>query len=351
MSSSSRHLSRIVLALIFWSLSFFSIQTGFAAEPTGRPRHLIKIASLAPEGSSWIKAVRTIDRKLRQQTNGEVGFKLYPGGVQGGESVVLRKIRVGQLHGAGLGGTGISDLFPDILALEMPFLFQDYDEVDYVLEQMDDFYQRGFEENGFVLLGWSDLGFVHILSKRPIRGVADINRRKVWRLEDEPITGVLFRKAGVTSIPLNIPDVLLGLQTNLIDVVYASPAAAIVLQWFTRVKYVTELPINYTLGALLVDSRTFSKLTPQHQDILRQLTKEHMRQQTLQTRQENQDAIQIMIDNGLEMVHPTSQDVETFEQLVEESVPELVGHAFSREAYEQVQSHLGDFRRQRAAAE
>jgi len=316
-----------------------------------RPGQLIKLATLAPEGSSWVKAVRAIDQEVRQQTEGAVGLKIYPGGVQGDEDVVLRKMRIGQLQAGGFGGTGISQIFPDILALEMPFLFADYDEVDFVLEQMDDYYRRGYEENGFVLLGWSDIGFVHILSKHPIRRVADIRQRKVWRLEDEPITQVLFRKARVTSVPLNIPDVLLGLQTNLIDVVYAPPSAAIIMQWFTRVKYVTELPINYTLGALLLDKKAFAKLLPEHQHLLRQVTKEKMRQVTLQTRRENQEALQVMLDNGLEMVTPHAQDVQTFEQLVAESTPELVGKAFSRNSYDLVQHHLQEFRQRRAEVE
>ena len=158
----------------------------------------------------------------------------------------------------------------------MPFLFNDYTEVDYVLGEMDAFYRQGYEKRGYVFLGWADIGFVHILSQQPVATVEDMRAQKVWQLPDEPLTSVLFRLAGVTSVPLNIPDVLLGLQTNLIDVVYASPSATIVLQWFTRAKYVTQLPINYTLGALLIDKRTFAKIPAADREHIHRIARQHM---------------------------------------------------------------------------
>ncbi|MDE2734408.1 MAG: TRAP transporter substrate-binding protein DctP, partial [Gemmatimonadota bacterium] len=133
-----------------------------------QPNHLLKIATLAPEGSSWAKVLRTIDADVRRETNGNVGFKIYPGGVQGDEKVVLRKMRIGQLHGGNFGGQGVSQTLPDVLALQMPFLFDSYAEVDYVLEKMDAFYRQGYEERGYVFLGWADIGFVHILSQQPV---------------------------------------------------------------------------------------------------------------------------------------------------------------------------------------
>lgn len=310
------------------------------------PKHLFKLATLAPEGSNWVTAMRAIDREIRAQTEGEVGFKIYPGGVQGNEIVILRKVRIGQLHGGGFGALGTSQIFPDIRALEIPFLFNSYQEIDYVLEQMETFYQQGYEENGYVLLGWADIGFVHILSKQPLAGLQDIKGLKVWRLENEPITAVLFHNADVTSVPLTIPDVLLGLQTNLIDVAYASPAAAIVLQWFSRVKYLTELPINYTLGTLLVSKKAFYRLPAPHQEALRQIAQKHMLQQISKSRQENTEALQVMRDQGIEFVSMPATEVQAFKTLVDESVPELVGKALSKQSYDQIKNHLRNFRQQ-----
>ena len=310
-----------------------------------QPNHLLKIATLAPEGSSWANVLRTIDADVRRETDGNVGFKIYPGGVQGDEKVVLRKMRIGQLHGGNFGGQGVSQTLPDVLALQMPFLFDSYAEVDYVLEKMDAFYRQGYEERGYIFLGWADIGFVHILSQQPVATVEDMRTQKVWQLPEEPLTSVLFRLAGVTSVPLNIPDVLLGLQTNLIDVVYASPSATIVLQWFTRAKYVTQLPINYTLGALLIDKRTFAKIPAEDREHIHRIARQRMAALSQRNRRENDEAMTVLQANGLSLVEVNPEDIETFKGLVTSAETELVDQAFSREAHEQIARHLENFRR------
>lgn len=311
-----------------------------AAEPS----HLLKVATLAPEGSAWVRALRQLDADLRTSTDSAVGLKIYPGGVQGDDAVLIRKMRVGQLHVAALSGQGVTDICRDVVALEMPFLFSNYGEVDYVLEQMDGYYRDAFSRAGFPLLGWSDIGFVHILSRNPIRSVEDIRRSTVWRLEGEPITAALFGKAGVRSYPLGIPDVLLGLQTKLIDVAYAPPQAAIVMQWFSRIEYVTELPINYALGALVITRRALAALDPAHRPLLVRLATERLSELTRQTRLDNEEAMRVMLANGVQLAVPEAADVAAFHDLVAECEPELVGKAFSRDALDQVRAHLREYR-------
>jgi TRAP-type transport system periplasmic protein len=328
-----------------WTLAWALLIAVLLVQPsTAGPQHVLKIASLAPEGSAWVEAARAIDAEVRAQTGGMVGLKIYPSGVQGDEPVVLRKIRIGQLHGSGFAGLGLSTICPDVLALEVPFLFDNYAEIDYVLDQMDAFYHARITSAGYVLLGWFDLGFVHLLSGTPVSRVADITGRKVWRLENEPLTEVLFRKAGVTSVPLTIPDVLLGLQTRMVDVVYAPPAAAIALQWFTRVKYITELPINYTLGAMLIARRPFERISPQHQAVLREICGRHLHALTGRMRADNEEAMRVMLANGLQLVTPDRSAVLSFQKLVQESIPEWVGTSFSAAAHEQIRFHLDSYR-------
>ena len=314
------------------------------------PSVSIKVATLAPDGSSWVQAIRDIDADIREATAGELGLRIYPGGVQGDEDVMIRKMRVGQLHAAGFGGIGVSRLFADVLAIETPFLFEDYEEIDYVLERMREFYTSGYERNGYVLLGWADVGFIHLLSKKPIAGVADMQKANVWRLQGEPITGVLFKKAKVRSVPLSIPDVLLGLQTNLVEVVYASPAAAIVLQWFTRVTHFTDLPINYALGAFLMDKRAFDRLSQEHRELLREVSWKHMREQMTHSRQQNDEALLVLEQQGLIRVVPPEDEVRGFRALVDEAMPELIENAFSRESFDLVEKHLAELRLTREPA-
>ncbi len=306
----------------------------------------LKVATIAPEGSSWVKALRAIDEQIQQATEGAVQLKIYPGGVQGDEKVVLRKMRIGQLHGGGFAGQGASIVLPDILGLQMPFLFNDYDEVDFVVDSMNAHLKAAYSDKGFVHLGWADIGFVHILSKSPIRSVEDIRRHTVWRLEEEPITEVLFRLADVRSVPLSIPDVLLGLQTNMVDVVYAPPAAAIVLQWFTRVGHISEVPINYTLGAFMVSARAFDQLAPEHQAALRTISEREMRALSLKTRRDNGEALQVMKDNGLQVTALQDGALDAFRALVRTTRAELVGETIPLKTQERIETLLSAFRQE-----
>ena len=305
----------------------------------------IKIATLAPDRSSWVVTLRAIDAELRNATEGEVKLKIYPGGVQGDEDVVLRKMRIGQLHGGSFAAQGFSSIVPDILGIQMPFLFNNYDEVDFVLKEMNKYFIKKYNDKGFIHLGWSDIGFVHILSKNPVHTIDDIRTANVWRMENEPITQTLFKLANVNSIPLSIPDVLMGLETNLIDVAYASPAAAIVLQWFTRVSFINELPINYTLGALLIDRRAFERLSYSHQEMFRGIAVRHMRQLSLQTRKENAESIEVLKLQGLKQLKSSNQDIKTFKKWVVKTEQQLVGSIISEQTNILIKKYLENYRK------
>ncbi len=304
----------------------------------------LKIATLAPEGSAWTDALRTIDSRLRTATNGTVQFKIYAGGIQGDEPVVLRKIRIGQLHGGGFAGPSMSQILPDVLALQMPFLFNEYREIDYVLKETEAHFQRRYGERGYVHLGWTDVGFVHLFSHQPIQDLEALKAHTVWRLEGEPITEILFRLGDIRSIPLTIPDVLMGLQTNLVDVVYASPAAAIVLQWHTRVSHINELPINYSPGALLVAQKAFNKLKPDHQILLRAIAREEMQTLTIQMRKDNRSALEVLQKSGLQLHTSSQEDLASFNPLIEGTEKELVGGILPLDIHQLIRSLLSDFR-------
>ena len=321
--------------------------SSFEAQPI--KAQTLKIATLAPEGSGWTEALHRIDQRIRKATNDSVQLKVYAGGIQGDEPVVLRKIRIGQLHGGGFAGPSMSQILPDILAFQLPFLFRDYDEIDFVLENTKDLFSKRYRQRGYVNLGWADIGFVHLLSQVPISTLEDIQSHPVWRLEGEPITEILFRLGNVYSAPLTIPDVLLGLQTDLVSVVYASPAAAIVLQWFTRVSYINELPINFALGAFLLSDRAYNSIPEAYRQILRAISEEEMRALSLQMRRENVEALSVLQSNGVKINKVSALDLNTFEELVKETVEELLKGSMPLDTYSQVQTLLEQFRQEKQA--
>jgi TRAP-type C4-dicarboxylate transport system substrate-binding protein len=308
---------------------------------------VIKIATLAPEGSSWVKIFRQLDDEVKKKTEQRVQFRIYPGGVLGDEKDMLRKMKIGQIQGAALTSGGLSALNKEIDVLQIPFLFQKYEEVDAVLNRMDSSFRKGFEENGYILLGWPEAGFIYLMSTVPISGVSDLKKAKVWIWEESPMAKAIFDEAGVSAIPLSVPDVLVGLQTGLIEVIYTPPTGAISLQWFTKVKYLTNVPLVYLAGGVVVNKETFKKILPNDQKVLLEAFQHHMDQLKTISRNENRDAIQVMTKQGVKIVTPSKEQIEEFRKLSDKAMGHVTGQSFSKKVLEEVSSYLENFRKGR----
>ena len=307
-------------------------------------KYTIKFATLAPEGSTWLKVMKEFDQEVRTLTNGQVRFKIYAGGIQGDEKDVLRKIRLGQLHSAGFTGVGLGEVLPEVRILDSPLLFRTNEEVDYVTDLLYSEFSRKFEEKGYILLGWTEVGFVYVYGKKPIRSLSDLKGTKMWMWEGDPIAEATFKALGVSAIPLSVTDVLTSLQTGLIEAVYTSPLACVSLQWYTRVDYMMDVPLADAAGAVLVSKRMFNKIPPEYQKILREKGREYMRKLVLLSRKDNEESIKLMEQNGIQLVHVPEANLPEFEAAGERARRSLVGKLYSRELLERVEKALKEFR-------
>lgn len=305
----------------------------------------IKMATLAPEGSAWMKTFNTLNTEVMKKTENKLQFKIYPGGVLGDEMDMLRKLKIGQIQGVALTSAGLSTLFKEMDVLQVPFLFQTYEEVDAVLEKMDSFFRKGFEDNGYVFLGWSEAGFVYLMSTLPISSVADLKKAKVWIWEESPMSKAIFDEAGVKAIPLTVPDVLVGLQTGLVDVVYAPPTGAISLQWFTKVKYFTDFPLVYLAGGVVVKKDIFRQIPPTFQNFMFESFQQHLNRLKVITRNENRDAVKVMVKNGVKIISPPKDQIDEYKRLSKKAMDHISGQTFSKKVLGEITSFLESYRR------
>jgi TRAP-type C4-dicarboxylate transport system substrate-binding protein len=264
----------------------------------------LKIATLSPEGSPWMQKMRQGSNEVAEKTSNRVHFKFYPGGIMGNDKAVLRKIRFGQLHGGFLTGGSLFKVFSDAQVYSLPLKFRSLQEIDYVRERMDHFMMTGFEKGGFITFGLAEGGFAYVMSNAPVRSVEELRNQKVWVPDHDPTISEAMHTFGIKPIPLSIADVRAGLQTGLIDTVTVSPIGAIVLQWHTQVKYVTELPMAYVYGLLAVDRKVFSKISPEDQEIVRQTMERVFREIDRQNRTANIEALKVLRNLGIQFVQP-----------------------------------------------
>jgi len=335
-----RHAIKIFGFILLASLLFYPFADGAEKSIT------IKLATLAPEGSSWMKTFNALNKEVMKETDTRVQFRIYAGGILGDEMDLLRKMKIGQIQGAALTSGGLSALFREINVFQIPFLFQNYEGVDAVLTRMDSFFKRGFEDNGYVLLGWSEGGFIYLMSTIPVSSVADLQKAKVWIWEGSPMPQAIFDEAKVSAIPLSVPDVLVGLQTGLVNVVYAPPTGAISLQWFTRIKYLTDVPLVYLAAGIVVKKDTFQQISPSYQSSIIEISQRHLKQLKAVTRNENREAIQVMTKHGTKIVTPSKDQIDEFKRLSDRAFGGRESPHFSKKVHDEVLSILEGNRRQ-----
>ncbi len=306
----------------------------------------LKIATISPDGTSWMQSMREAAKVIKQRTQGRVKLRFYPGGVMGNDASVLRKIRVNQLQGGALSTGGLAGIDPDIQLYSLPLLFRDYDEADLVRQQMDPVILAQLRDKGYISYGFGEGGFAYFMSNQPIRDINDLKQRKVWVPEGDEVTRISLEALGVSPIPLPLTDVLTGLQTGLIDTIASAPVVSIALQWHTKVKYLTQLPVLYFTGTLVVSERAHKKLSSEDQQILSEVLQATFNKISARNRQDNQNAMAALKNQGIKFVTPSSQGQQQWREEVKQSVDNMsrAGH-FSRELYLQIQQILEKHRR------
>jgi len=279
----------------------------------------IKLATIAPEGSSWMDSMRGGAAEIEQRTGGRVKFKFYGGGVQGNDRQVLRKMRIGQLHGGAFTANGMIEVQPDSQLYALPMLFNNIEEVRFVRDRMDRELRDRIEAAGYVNFGFAGGGFAQLMSIKPIANLKDLEGRKVWIPDGDRFAYGAAEALGISPVLMPLTDVMTGLQTELIDTIMTPPVAAIVLQWNTKVSYVTQLPLSYIFAMIAIDKKYFDRIQPADQAIVREVLEKIYRAFDQQGNEDNEKALQALIDSGIKPVTPDEGQVPEWRKAVQAS--------------------------------
>lgn len=324
---------------IFVLVFFFAFSASLQAKT-------FKIATSAPDGSFWMKQMRAGAKQIKKLTSNRVKFKFYPGGVMGSEEVVLKKIRVRQLHGSALSNGALAKFFPDSQIYTLPMVFNTFEEVDYIRSIFDKKIIEGLEKAGMMSFGLSEGGFTYAMSTEPIKNTQDLNNHRIWTPTNNKTAELTLNSFGITPIPLNIGDVLAGLQTNLIDTVAVSPIVAIALQWHTQIKYVTDIPLTYLYATLVIDKKTFSKISINDQKIVKTVMQKIFKKIDKQNRKDNVSAFKALAKQGIEVISPHGKTLSVWYKKGEVARSNIKSKGiFSEGAIEQISKLLEKFRK------
>lgn len=304
----------------------------------------LRIATLAPAGSKWMEALDKAASEIKDKTASRVTLKYFEGGSQGDEKDFVRKIKAGGLDGAAVTAVGLAMIDESIRVLELPMMFQTVEEMDYVADQMWPYFQKKFEKKGFKLNDRGEVGWVYFLSKNKVDSLDSLKAQKIWMWGDDQLVGALFRKLGVNGVPLGVPEVDASLTSGAINACYGSPVAAVALQWYTKIKYMTSMPMSFAIGATVVSTDALKKLSEEDQKTVIKISKSAGKRLRKAIRKENETAKKVMISKGVKVTETPVEMVDAFRKDAEGIWKDLVGKVYSQDELDMVLKYRDEFR-------
>ena len=297
---------------------------------------VIKMATLAPEGTEWHGLLVELGQEWKKATNGDVRLRIYPGGVVGDERDMVRKIRIGQIHGAAITTEGMTEVNQYFTAFNYPLLFQDYDDVDFVRNQLNDELYNESEKNGFKLLTMVDVGWVYWFSTDPVYTPSDLKRTKIWTWAGDYKAVQLYEENGFQPIPLTTLDILSGLQTGMINSLGLNTMYALAQQIFGIADNMLDMKWGNLTGAIVVDMRVWNKLKPEYQKLMLNISKDIGKRFQDKNRYGSDDAVNVMKKYGLKVNKPSSEQLTEWYDLIEKMDESFRGSFITTDAYDRL---------------
>tara|TARA_X000001036_G_scaffold163219_1_gene154915 strand:- start:476 stop:1498 length:1023 start_codon:yes stop_codon:yes gene_type:complete len=297
---------------------------------------VIKMATLAPEGTEWHGLLVELGQEWKKATNGDVRLRIYPGGVVGDERDMVRKIRIGQIHGAAITTEGMTEVNQYFTAFNYPLLFQDYDDVDFVRNQLNDELYNESEKNGFKLLTMVDVGWVYWFSTDPVYTPSDLKRTKIWTWAGDYKAVQLYEENGFQPIPLTTLDILSGLQTGMINSLGLNTMYALAQQIFGIADNMLDMKWGNLTGAIVVDMRVWNKLKPEYQKLMLNISKNIGKRFQDKNRYGSDAAVNVMKKYGLKVNKPSSEQLTEWYDLIEKMDESFRGSFITTDAYDRL---------------
>lgn len=318
----------------------------FANLARGEPKYVLKMGTLAPEGSSWMNMWKGVTRWIEDKTKGEVKFITYPGGVMGDEPDMVRKLKLDQLQMGGFTVNGIYLIAPEMLVLELPFLFNDYGEINYVRKKLFKRFNEFFLKRGFVLIAWIDQGLIRMYTKERVESLEQLKKQKMWVWAGEPVAIATFKAWGINPVPSSVPEALPSLQTGLVNAIYTSPLACVALQWYTQIKYVIDMDIRYEPAVVVETKAAYDKVPEQYQKYTEEAMEIFLEDFLREIQQANVRSLVGMYEHGIKPLKWNQEEVERLKKLSMSVWDELAGKLYPKDLLDEILRTLEEYRKE-----
>jgi len=304
----------------------------------------IKMASPVPENSPWGKFFNQLASDWKKITNGEVEMIIYHNGVAGSEKEVVRNLRVNQVQSAVLSTYGLYEITPEVMTLSCPFLIRDDDELDLVLAELKGDLEEKINSKGYFTLAWARVGWLKFFSKQPIYVPADLKKQKLGTNADQAEMNEIFKTMGFQMVPVARNDILIALNSSMVDVVFQSPVAVGSMQVFGLAKNMSSINIAHAIGAVVFNQRTWRAIPEKYKPQLIDAVRRNEAELDKAIREMENDMIKTMENYGLKTNQLNPQQEQLWYDEMGKSMPNLIGTMFDSGIYRRIESILNTHR-------
>jgi TRAP-type C4-dicarboxylate transport system substrate-binding protein len=304
----------------------------------------LRMATLAPTGSTWSVNFAKAADAIKAKTSGSVTLHWYEGGEQGDEKDYVRKIKLGQIDGAAITSTGLSMIDGSIRVLELPDLFDSIGEMDYVVSKMWPSFRKSFAAKGYFLADRGEVGWFYLMSTHKIGSVADLLKSKSWLWTDDQIAQAMYARLQVAGVPLGVPEVDAALTTSRVDLIYSSPLAAVALQWSSKITDRTDLAMYYGVGAIVISKQAFDGLSGSEQQVVKAELQRYGKEIRRNVRAENVDADKNMIRAGVKVTVADPETRSAWDAAAQQVWQDLVGKVYTQAQLDEVLKYRAQYR-------
>ena len=333
-------LRRILSALLVLGLAVPALQ---AQQVT------LKIATLVPENSSWFRIVKEMGDTWGKLSGGRVKVILYPGGRQGDEPDVVRKMRLGSLQGAVLASLGLSEIDRSVNALSIPLAYDTDEEVYATLDKLRPELEGAMAAKGFIVANWADGGWVRIFSRKPVASPDDLRRQRLFTWAGDNQTLEIWRAGGFNVIPAPAPDLSTGLQTGLLDAFLTSPQVALVTRTFEQAPYMADRKWGIIMTGTVLTQDAWNRIPADLKPQFLKAAQDTGLRLRAEMRDSDQRDIQAMQRTGLKLTPVDARNLELWRKMIEGLGGKFRGQYVSAQAYDQALRFRDEYRRQAKA--
>lgn len=305
----------------------------------------IKLGSLAPQNSPWDDALRKLSSQWQQISNGTIKIKIYPGGIAGDESDMLRKMKGNMLGASALTSIGMNELYSGIIASSLPMVFDDDKMFNYVFEKMRPKFEAELAKKGVKVIIWTKIGWIRFFAKNPISSPSDLTKEKIFVYSGDGNAVRAWKKAGFNPVPLSTNDVLTSLQSGMISSFATTPLSAAALQWFGLAKNMADMKWAPLMGGVIVSTKIWNKIKPELQTKLLESAKVIGKNMQINIDKADADAIAVMKENGLNISPVSDQQKEEWRAIAKTAISEVIGTTVDKTTYDELLKYVEEYKK------